>query len=269
MNLFRRDGPRPMPLTERLYRRFFLKYHGRYLIGDLQLRAKAESLDYIQSHMRDALIFRDRWELLLFAAAEAPTDGLALEFGVADGASLRYVASRIARPFHGFDSFEGLPEHWSGTFERKGKFGRAGALPEVPGNVTLHRGWFNDTVPPFLATTRDQGVALLHVDCDIYSSTATVLRLLAPRLGAGTVVVFDEYFNYPNWRRHEWLAFQEFVRDTGTSYRYLGFAQKNGHVAVRLGEISEDAARAAAEKLARVDKCPSPALLRERKGPIA
>jgi len=58
---FRRDGERrPMPLSERLYRRFFLKYHGRYLITDLQLRAKRQSVDYIVAHMGDALIFEDR-----------------------------------------------------------------------------------------------------------------------------------------------------------------------------------------------------------------
>jgi hypothetical protein len=252
MKLFRGDGPRPMPLSERVYRRFFLKYHGRYLITDLQLRAKAQSLDYIEAYMRDALIFRDRWDLLLFAGHEAPSEGLMLEFGVADGASLRYVASRIARSFHGFDSFEGLPEHWSGTFEQKGKFGRAGAPPPVPTNARLYPGWFADTLPRFLAEHAGEPVALVHVDCDIYASTATVFRLLAERLRPGTVLVFDEYFNYPNWQRHEWRAFQEFVRDTGTSYSYLGFAQKNGHVAVRLGERSAEASRLAIEKLARI-----------------
>ena len=254
MKLFRRTGPRPMPLSERLYRRFFIKYHGRYLITDLQARAKARSLDYIETYMRDALIFGDRWDLLLFAARRAPAAGLMLEFGVADGASLRYVAGRVERPFHGFDSFEGLPEDWSGTFEKRGKFGRGGALPTVPANATLHRGLFDDTLPAFLAEHAGEPAAFVHVDCDIYSSTASVLRHLGPRLAAGTVLVFDEYFNYPNWERHEWRAFQEFVRDTGTSYAYLGFAQKNGHVAVRLGEKSADAARVAAEKLARVSE---------------
>ena len=94
-------------------------------------------------------------------------------------------------------------------------------------------------------------MALLHVDCDIYASTATVFQHLRTRLRPGSIVVFDEYFNYPNWQRHEWRAFQEFVRDTGTSYVYLGFAQKNGHVAVRLGERSSEATQIAAEKLAR------------------
>jgi len=252
MKLFPGDGPRPMPLGEQLYRRFFLKYHGRYLVTDLQLRAKAQSLDYIEAHMRDALIFRDRWDLLLYGAREAPQEGLMLEFGVADGASLRFLASRVARSFHGFDSFEGLPEDWSGTFERKGKFGRGAAPPAVPANARLYPGWFADTLPRFLTEHANETIAFVHVDCDIYASTATVFRHLGERLRPGAVLVFDEYFNYPNWQRHEWRAFQEFVRDTGTGYTYLGFAQKNGHVAVRLGEKSAEASRLAAEKLARI-----------------
>lgn len=252
MSLFkRRDPRRKLPMSERLYRRFFLKYHGRYLVTDLQLRAKRQSLDYIVRYMPDATIFGDRWDLLAFAISEAPAEGLALEFGVADGASLRHVAGLTRRPLHGFDSFEGLPENWSGTFERKGKFGRGGTLPEVPANVTLHKGWFDETLPGFLAA-HPEPVAYLHVDCDIYSSTATIFRALAPRLKAGTIIVFDEYFNYPNWQQHEWRAFQEFVRDTGFTYTYLGFAQKNGHVAVRLGEPDEAAEAEAAQRLDRV-----------------
>lgn len=252
MKLFgKRGDPRPVPLSERLYRRFFLKYHGRYLITDLQLRAKAQSVDYILAHMGEALIFEDRWALLAFATKEAPAEGLMLECGVADAASLRHVAKATTRMLHGFDSFEGLPENWAGTFERKGKFGRGGALPEVPANVALHKGWFEQTLPAFIAANPEQAIAFLHVDCDIYSSTITVFRELGPRLAPGTVIVFDEYFNYPNWQRHEWRAFQEFIRDSGFSYRYLGFAQKNGHVAVQLGEKSDDAKRDAEAKLAR------------------
>jgi hypothetical protein len=247
----RRGDPRRTPLSERLYRRFFLKYHGRYLVTELQLRARAQAALYVEAHMGDALIFADRWALLDFALGAASDEGLILEFGVGDGASLRHLARGARRTCHGFDSFEGLPEDWAGTFERKGKFGRGGDLPDVPANARLHKGWFDKTLPQFLEANPGEPVALLHVDCDIYSSTATVLRGLGERLHAGSVVVFDEYFNYPNWQRHEWKAFQEFLRDSGFSYRYLGFAQKNGHVAVRLGEKSEDARRAAGARLAR------------------
>ena len=252
MRLFRRRGdPRPMPISERLYRRFLLKYHGRSLITELQLRARAQAAEYVEAHMGEALIFADRWELLAYALGAAPGEGLVLEFGVGDGASLRHLAKSAARPCHGFDSFEGLPEDWSGTFERKGKFGRGGAQPDVPANATLHKGWFDATLPAFLAGHAGEAVSFLHVDCDIYSSTVTVLRGLGDRLGPGAVIVFDEYFNYPSWQRHEWKAFQEFVRDSGLAYRYLGFAQKNGHVAVRIGERVDGARREAEQKLAR------------------
>lgn len=239
---------RPLSWSERLYRRFALKYHGRYLITGLQARARERSLDYIERYMRDATVFADRWDLLSFALGAAAKDGLALEFGVADGSSLRHLTVTSGRQFHGFDSFEGLPEAWSGTFERAGKFSRQGALPQVPANVTLHKGWFDKTLPEFLRGQTGP-VAFLHVDCDLYSSTKTVFDQLASRLGPGAVIVFDEYFNYPNWERHEFKAFQEFIRDSGFSYRYLGFAQKNGHVAVKLGDKSEAAKRLAAEKL--------------------
>jgi len=238
---------RPLPLTERLYRRFALKYHGRYLITGLQARARERSLDYIEKYMGEATIFADRWDLLSFALGAAAKDGLALEFGVADGGSLRHLGAS-GRVLHGFDSFEGLPEAWSGTFERAGKFSRKGAPPPVPSNVVLHKGWFDATLPEFLRA-HPEPVAFLHVDCDIYSSTKMVFAQLTPRLGPGAVIVFDEYFNYPNWERHEFKAFQEFIRDNGFAYRYLGFAQKNGHVAIQLGEKSEAAKQLATEKL--------------------
>jgi len=73
---------------------------------------------------------------------------------------------------------------------------------------------------------------LIHVDCDIYSSTRTIFELLGQRMVTGSVIVFDEYFNYPGWRQHEYKAFQEFIAASGHHYRYLGYAGEKGHVAV-------------------------------------
>ncbi len=222
--------------TERLFNRFVLKYYSRNLLVDLQLHAKKSSVAYILEHMPAAMMTRDRWALLAFALSRAPDTGSILEFGVEKGDSLRFLAARTPRVVHGFDSFHGLPEDWTGTFEIRGKFTRHGALPKVPENVRLHVGWFDTTLPAYLATG-DEPVALLHVDCDIYSSARTVLHGLAPRIVEGTVIVFDEYFNYPNWQQHEYRAFQEAVSAFGWAYEYLGFAAKNGHVAVRINAI--------------------------------
>lgn len=230
MRLWRK---RRVPLSERLFRRFMYKYYARYLLVDLQLMAKQETLEYIRTRMRGAMLFNDRWDLLAFALARAPEQGLVLEFGVEDGRSVNHLAARTARTVHGFDSFEGLPEHWKGTFEKKGSFSRKGRLPQVGSNVRLHAGWFDSTLPRFLkANTKP--AAFIHVDCDIYSSTRTVFELLAGRIRPGTVIVFDEYFNYPNWQEHEFKAFQEFVAAAQLRYEYAGFAIKNGHVMVRI-----------------------------------
>jgi predicted O-methyltransferase YrrM len=224
---------RKMPMSERLFRRFFYKYWARYLLIDLQLIAKRETLDYIQAKMRDALLFEDRWDVLSYAVEQATLPGLYLEFGVEKGASINWMAQRTDRIINGFDSFEGLPEDWAGTFERRGKFSRRGQVPKVAPNVRLHTGWFDKTLPEFLRGT-SENVALLHVDCDIYSSTKTIFDLLGDRLRPGTVIVFDEYFNYPNWQKHEFRAFQEFVGRTGLAYDYAGFCVKDGHVVTKV-----------------------------------
>ncbi len=227
---------RKMPFTERLFRRFMLKYYGRYLITDLQLAAKAESVAYIRQHMNDALIFDDRWGLMEYAVKQRRSEGLLLEFGVEKGASVTAVANWTGLPVHGFDSFEGLPSDWTGTFEQAGKFNMAGKPPKVPANVTLHVGRFDATLPGFLQQHAGPA-AFVHVDCDIYVSTKCVFDLLGDRIVPGTVLLFDEYFNYPNWQRHEFRAFQEFVAARKVKYDYIGFAAKNGHVAVRVTSI--------------------------------
>jgi hypothetical protein len=134
---------------------------------------------------------------------------------------------------HGFDSFQGLPADWRGTKERKGKFDRQGRPPQVPGNVRLHVGWFDQTIAAFKAENGEK-LALLHVDCDIYESAKIIFDNLGDRIASGTIIVFDEYLNYPGWRLHEFKAFQEFVGATGKKYEYIGFAAEKGHVAVRI-----------------------------------
>ncbi|WP_174502618.1 class I SAM-dependent methyltransferase [Acidiphilium sp. C61] len=218
-------------LLARAYRKILHSWYLNDLAFDIRLAAKREAVDYVMGHMQAAMMLRDRFDLLRFALSRAPEAGLVLEFGVEKGLSVNCLARATPRMVHGFDSFQGLPEDWAGTASARGAFDRRGTLPNVPGNVRLHVGWFDATLPAFLAETAEP-VALLHIDCDIYSSTKTVFDLLSDRIRPGTVIVFDEYFNYPGWRQHEYKAFQEFCAEGGRSYRYLGYAGEKGHVAV-------------------------------------
>lgn len=202
--------------------------HPRHLL--LQA-AQRDSADYAAEHMKGALIVETREAVLDLALAQMPAAGGVLEFGVAAGDSLRYIAARAGRTVHGFDSFQGLPEDWPGRHEEKGHYSTGGALPDVPGNVVLHPGLFDATLPAYLAEN-DEPAALLHVDCDLYSSTKTVLDVMAERIVPGTVIVFDEYFNHVNWRDNEFQAFQEFVQARGVTYRYLCWSYQQAAVII-------------------------------------
>jgi hypothetical protein len=190
----------------------------------MQVRALDESADFIARNMPDALAFDTPKELLAHALSLAPASGLYAEFGVNSGGSINFIAKTVpAQTIHGFDSFEGLPENWGGNNMAAGYFNRGGAFPKVRSNVKLHKGWFNESLSPFLAGNADKA-AFLHIDCDIYSSTVTILACFKDRIVPGTVIVFDEYFNYPNWKAHEHKAFEEFVALTGHRFEYLAYS---------------------------------------------
>lgn len=199
------------------------------------LRALDRTVDYIERAMPDALGFDTQRELIEYSLAETKIDGHYLEFGVYTGGTIRFMASRIGkRLIHGFDSFEGLPEPWGGFNLGRSTFDVKSKLPRVPRNVRLHRGWFESSLPAWLKDNNGP-VAFMHIDCDLFRSTQTIFNSLADRIVPGTVIVFDEYFNFPNWENHEFKAFQEFVVKHGIKYNYLGFARQQA--AVRIESI--------------------------------
>lgn len=68
-------------------------------------------------------------------------------------------------------------------------------------------GWFEETLPD-----SDTGpLALLRVDCDLYSSTWTVLEALYPRLSGGAWVIIDDYGILPPCKQ----AVDEFREQNG------------------------------------------------------
>jgi Methyltransferase domain len=220
-----------------------------YQVGDVgrihpmrerSLRALHRTVDYIDRAMFDAVGFDSPSEVLAFAIDAAKIEGHYLEFGVFTGGTIRFIAGKIpGHIIHGFDSFQGLPDDWSGYNLGRRAFDMRGRLPKVPSNVRLHRGWFEDTIRPWLDENPGP-VAFIHVDCDLYTSTRTIFTLLAERIVPGTVILFDEYFNYPNWEQHEFKAFQEFVTERAVRYRYLGFSRQQ--VAVRVETTSDRSA---------------------------
>jgi len=196
--------------------------------------ASEATADYIINNMRAVPNFANDYDFHDWIARTQTTgSGLVLEFGVATGRTLNHFARIFDRQaVHGFDSFEGLPEDWTSRMP-KGFFKRSG-LPKVRDNCKLHVGWFDETLPPFKKEIKDQPIQLLHVDCDLYSSTVTILTTLKKNIVPGTVIVFDEYFNYPGWQLDEFRAWQEFVAKNAIKYEYIGYVSRHQKVAVRV-----------------------------------
>ncbi|AVM74528.1 class I SAM-dependent methyltransferase [Magnetospirillum gryphiswaldense] len=166
-----------------------------------------------------------------FALDQATVPGLVLEFGVRRGTSLNRLAARAGQGVHGFDSFEGLPQSWGA--EPAGVLTTGAQLPKVADNVTLHPGWFDDTLAPFLAD-QDGAVRLVNIDSDIYASARQVLFALAPRLKAGSIIVFDELIGNRTWAEDEFKALLEFIQAFDTEVEILAVSPFSKQVVMRV-----------------------------------
>ncbi len=155
-----------------------------------------------------------------------------LEFGVYQGDSMRAWSSLLSHPqtrLDGFDSFAGLPEDW-GLYP-KGTFDTGGQPPVMDDpRVQFHKGWFEETLPGFVASFEPAGPLVVHVDADLYSSTSLVLKELESRLIPGTVLIFDEFFD----RHAELKAFEEFLNRTGRRAECLGTTRAMAQAAFRI-----------------------------------
>jgi hypothetical protein len=199
-----------------------------------RLNALLESGDYARSNMEGAFSSLLTREVFFHSLSLTPPRGLVMEFGVWSGDTINRIADHVgaARTVHGFDSFEGLPEDWTDGYQ-KGTFHLHGKLPKVRPNVKLHVGWFSDTLPKFMKTS-DEPVAFLHVDCDLYSSTKTIFDNVGDRLVPGSIILFDEYFNYHGWKDHEHRAFQELIREKALSFKYIAYCTSGYNAAVQI-----------------------------------
>ena len=153
-----------------------------------------------------------------------------LEFGVYSGRTLTSIKNNLKDKFEffGFDSFEGLPEDWlsfDGTIAGYGAcvknfFTTNKYIPQIEG-VKIYDGWFEDAIHEYLKIAKS--ISLLHVDCDLYSSTKTILYNLNEYIKPNTIIVFDEwYYNGdPRYNDHEQKCFYEWVKDFGREFKII------------------------------------------------
>ena len=169
-------------------------------------------------------------------------EGDVFEFGLYTGRSLallqianeEYLKKSIhkinfSRDFIGFDSFKGMfktnhPRWEDGSFSTNHswhptiKIGEAVTKGKVINFFkTLNlkppiiiEGSFEKSVKEFLKKY-SRKAAIIHIDCDTYENTKLILENIRGILQEGTVIMFDDWFNYKgNSKYGEARAFNEF-----------------------------------------------------------
>ena len=137
---------------------------------------------------------------------DSEIDGAIAEFGCYIGTTSLFIlrildAYQDNRPFHVYDSFEGLPEKTRQDQNAAGVDFTSGALAVSKKQFLeqfrranlkpphVHRGWFNelgaDDIP--------ESLVFAFLDGDFYDSIMTSLRLCWPRLAAGGSLAIDDY----------------------------------------------------------------------------
>jgi hypothetical protein len=153
-----------------------------------------------------------------------------LEFGVWEGESIRWWIGRNTDPgstFHGFDSFEGLPNNWDGM--PQGAFSTGGKVPDIADpRCEFLVGYFQDTLILWLSGHDLPNRRVINCDADLYGSTLFVLLYLLPLLRSGDVLMFDEFHSY----QHEFRALEDAIGAYPVSLRAL--ARSNGWAQVAL-----------------------------------
>jgi hypothetical protein len=140
-------------------------------------------------------------------------DGDYAEFGCCGGMTFALAYYESRRHGHkarmwAFDSFQGLPapqgtedEHpvWversmATTLEQFHAICAANGIRRDA--YTAVSGFYDQTLATMSPTDAPENIALAYIDCDLYSSTKTVLEFLKPRMKHGMIIAFDDYFCY-------------------------------------------------------------------------
>ena len=89
--------------------------------------------------------------------------------------------------------------------------------------MKIIKGKVQHTLENFLKDKIDKKIIFIHMDMDTYGATKYTLTKIKTLLTKGSIILFDNFYGYPNWQQHEYRAFTE-VFDK-KEYRYIAFCE--------------------------------------------
>lgn len=203
--------------------------------------ATRESADWLLHNMpASALSFAGRYNTLEYACDQVKGDGLALEFGVGAGTTLEIIERKLGggvKQIVGFDSFNGLPLDWKQGYPR-GTFRMTDEeVQELQTKHELEIGMFHETLPKYLAAWNNTPIDFMHIDSDLFDSAYYVLKMTWMQWRPGTIIIFDEFLNYPGWQQGEaqaWLEFMGSGEEDPVEFEYIAYTYDHQQVVIRI-----------------------------------
>lgn len=215
--------------------------------------------------MRILLSTHDDKEIIMKDAFKAIKnwciDGHYFEFGVYRGRSfiLAYknaeAIGRHSMQFYAFDSFQGLSKpsaaegvdrfHEGQYACSKDEFLEIIEKSGVDiGRVHCVEGYFSESLTENLKKKlADKQAAVIWIDCDLFEPTLDALRFITPNLQNGTIIVFDDWFNYgADPLQGEYAAVRVWLKENPgfclVDYKQVG-VNKKSFIFQKLGGIND------------------------------
>lgn len=163
---------------------------------------------------------------LKLACSAVSTPGAIVECGTWKGGMIAGIAKLLSqdRDYYLFDSFEGLPpvepidgqaaKQWQEDTQSPGYYdnctasemdaAKAMSLAGIK-DAKLIKGWFENTLSQ---ATFPNGIAILRMDADWYSSTSQILNSIFPFVNENGLVIIDDYYTWDGCSRavHDYLS---------------------------------------------------------------
>ncbi len=183
---------------------------------------------------------------LIMAYNAASTPGAIVECGTWKGGMIAGIAQLIgpSRKYYLFDSFEGLPavepidgaaaKKWQSSTDSSDYFDNCTASEQDAvdamsmanvDNSFIVKGWFQNTLPEAQFT---EGISILRMDADWYSSTYQILHSLFPKVNDNGIIIIDDYYVWEGCSKavHKYLSDHD-RSERICSYKGVCFIQKN------------------------------------------
>ena len=207
---------------------------GKYLI-DKAFEDKAKYIPLKKDYFRECLEYMKNFQNSIF-----------LELGVGDGNSARIISEFFSeKQIYGFDSFDGFKDEPvnNSFWESYQKDFKNRKMPDLPKNYFLIKGYLEETFNDFVKKNNlhDVDTLLIHFDMDVYEPTKLILNFVR-NSKKKTIIMFDEFYNYEEFEKHEWRAFYEEIVCNNVNNKMLFYtdcSSKNfGHLSKFCFEIN-------------------------------